>query len=800
MHIKNQLLYLHHCCINENYEMLKLLRITIFLIFPLAINAQIGTIQGKVIDEKGQKISNASVQIVGSGIACLTDSLGKFSLSKISLGQSRIEVKALGYYTVEKSISIKSKSFEIDFVLKEDSKTLVGVTVIAPTIERELLKLPENMTVVNTKPFYKTNQGVLDVLRRTSGIKIRTNGGYGARTDFYINGISGKQIKFFLDGVPLSALGETQSINIVPLEQTSRFEIHKGVIPIRLGSDALGGAINIVSRDDLKDYLDVSTSVSSFNTTKNNLNIRKFIADNQYVGLSSTYNYAKNDYPILAEIPDEFGSPVFRNVKRFHNRYQFYNVKLSTGWINKPWANQFSMMIQTAETQDEIQNNVIMRQPYGQAKYGENSYGGLLKYVKRDLFKNIHVNTYLSYSKVKSAFSDTTLNVYNWDGLVVDKRFSGGEISTSGNLLNTKTDVLNTQQSVNWSPTKSFELSFSNSYQQFYRTGSDPFAFKFYGFDFYNNPQKMVKNITGLSTEMKFFKERLINISSIKHFYSRFSGNKLVDINYIPIEQKIENLGYNTAFTFFVNQDLFVKASYEKATRLPDETEAFGDLMLVKPNPTLVPELSDNYNLNLVYNSKFIDLEASLFYRNINQIIYLRTSQFYAQYQNLLNAISQGAEANVRIKPHKSLTLEGNVTFQDLRNRSNIDNAGINNERYFNARLPNIPYLFANGGITFQRDSLFHKKGHFQLYWNCNYVHDYYLYWEVDGDKSLKNSIPTQFINNLETSFTHYQSNISLSFGINNIFNNLLYDNFKIQLPPRNYHLKLRFYVSPKKN
>ena len=97
MHIKNQLLYLHHCCINENYEMLKLLRITIFLIFPLAVNAQTGTIQGKVIDEKGQKISNASVQIVGSGIACLTDSLGKFSLSKISLGQSRIEVKALGY-------------------------------------------------------------------------------------------------------------------------------------------------------------------------------------------------------------------------------------------------------------------------------------------------------------------------------------------------------------------------------------------------------------------------------------------------------------------------------------------------------------------------------------------------------------------------------------------------------------------------------------------------------------------------------------------------------------------------------
>ncbi|MCU0469220.1 MAG: TonB-dependent receptor [Arcicella sp.] len=775
------------------------LKVIFFIIFPLALNAQTGIIRGKVTDEKGQIIANASVQIVGSGIACLTDSSGSFILSKISLGQHKIEIKALGYFTIEKSISVNSRSVVLDLVLKETSKTLVGVTVIAPTLERELLRLPENMTVVNTTQFYKTNQGVLDVLRRTSGIKIRTNGGYGARTDFYINGISGKQIKFFLDGVPLSALGETQSINIVPLEQTSRFEIYKGVIPIRLGSDALGGAVNIVSRNDMKDYLDVSTSISSFQTTKNNLNVRKYITNNQYVEISSTYNYARNNYPVLAEVPDEFGSPVIKNVRRFHNRYQFYNTKLSTGWVNKPWADQFSIMAQMAETQDEIQNNVIMRQPYGQAKYGENLYGGLLRYTKRDLFKNIHVNTYLSYSNVKSAFTDTTLNVYNWEGLVVDKRFSGGEISTSGNLLKTKTDVLNTQQSINWTANKDFELSFSNSYQQFYRTGNDPFAFKFYGFDFYNNPQKMVKNITGLSTETKFFNERLINISSIKYFYSRFSGNKLVDINYFPIEQRIENLGYNTAFTFFINQDLFVKASYEKATRLPDETEAFGDLMLIRPNPTLIPELSDNYNFNLVYHSKFVDIEASLFYRNISQIIYLRTSQFYAQYQNLLNAISQGAEANIRLKPHKSITLEGNITVQDLRNRSNIDNAGINNERYFNARLPNVPYLFANGGITFQKDSLFHKTGHFQVYWNCNYVHDYYLYWEVDGDKSLKNSIPTQFVNNLETSFTHYKSNISFSFGVNNIFDNLLYDNFKVQLPPRNYHLKMRFYISPKR-
>ncbi len=108
--------------------------------------------------------------------------------------------------------------------------------------------------------------------------------------------------------------------------------------------------------------------------------------------------------------------------------------------------------------------------------------------------------------------------------------------------------------------------------------------------------------------------------------------------------------------------------------------------------------------------------------------------------------------------------------------------------------MPNVPYLFANGGFTARRDSVLQKSAHIQLYWNAGFVHDYYLYWAIDGDPSLKNRIPSQFVNHLGASIFHYKSGVSLAFDVNNLFDRRIYDNFKVQLPGRAYSVKLRIY------
>lgn len=47
-----------------------------------------------------------------------------------------------------------------------------------------------------------------------------------------------------------------------------RIEVYKGVVPISLGGDALGGAVNIVTKQNMRKYIDASYSIGSFNTHK----------------------------------------------------------------------------------------------------------------------------------------------------------------------------------------------------------------------------------------------------------------------------------------------------------------------------------------------------------------------------------------------------------------------------------------------------------------------------------------------------------------------------------------------------
>ena len=62
-------------------------------------------------------------------------------------------------------------------------------------------------------------------------------------------------------------------------------------------------------------------------------------------------------------------------------------------------------------------------------------------------------------------------------------------------------------------------------------------------------------------------------------------GYAIENLNYIPNKQSASNFGVSQSFKYQINPDILAKASYEYATRLPDEIELFGDYTLVKPNP-----------------------------------------------------------------------------------------------------------------------------------------------------------------------------------------------------------------------
>merc|ERR1711991_343086 len=93
--------------------------------------------------------------------------------------------------------------------------------------------------------------------------------------------------------------GSSLSLNNFSANLIERIEVYKGVVPIRLSSDALGGAINIVTGNIQESYLDASYSIGSFNTHMVSLN-GQFYDDTTgiFARVRSFYNYSDNNYEV----------------------------------------------------------------------------------------------------------------------------------------------------------------------------------------------------------------------------------------------------------------------------------------------------------------------------------------------------------------------------------------------------------------------------------------------------------------------------------------------------------------------
>ena len=126
--------------------------------------------------------------------------------------------------------------------------------------------------------------------------------------------------------------GSSLNMGDIPVNMIERIDVYKGVVPVWLGTDALGGAVNIITNKQ-KDFLDLSYSYGSFNTHKASLNFSRTNPKNGFTLRGNTFlNYSDNNYKVWVPITNSNNVIVdTANVERFHDRYQSATVKLEAG-------------------------------------------------------------------------------------------------------------------------------------------------------------------------------------------------------------------------------------------------------------------------------------------------------------------------------------------------------------------------------------------------------------------------------------------------------------------------------------
>jgi len=122
------------------------------------------------------------------------------------------------------------------------------------------------VTVVDASAPSARAASVAELVERQAGIQLRSRGGLGAFTAVSLRGSEANEVAVFLDGVPLNrAAAGVIDLAQLPADGLERIEIYRGVPPVDLGGEVIGGAIHLVSRRGARrPQLRVSTGGGSF--------------------------------------------------------------------------------------------------------------------------------------------------------------------------------------------------------------------------------------------------------------------------------------------------------------------------------------------------------------------------------------------------------------------------------------------------------------------------------------------------------------------------------------------------------
>jgi outer membrane receptor protein involved in Fe transport len=688
---------------------------------------------------------------------------------------------------------------------------LEEVMISAPSLSRTVAQQAIRATVVDIKDARAQPATLTDVMNRSAGVRIRQTGGLGAETSVMLNGFGGKSIRYFKDGVPTDYLGAAFNFSIVPVNMIERVEVYKGVLPVSLGADALGGAVNIVSRQaGGRRTVDVAYQYGSFNTHRASVNVRTQTRDGRFFGgMDAFFNHSDNDYRASVPVVDTETAVAHVGKRRlFHNRFTNGYAEIYAGVANRPWADNLRIGLTAFHIARQHNYGSSMEQPFGAATGGMYSVIPTLKYVKSMFDNRLKAEQFFAVNTLHTHTTDTARGRYDWNGVFTPVASRAGEISTEGSLLKLRYSNFTSRShiSLNIHPAHTLELNVV--YTGVKRTGEDPRGIKFQQTDIddLNRPATLSKIVAAAGLKSFFSGEKLSNNLFVKYFSSRAKGLEMSAITTYEQEYELRanRIGAGEALKYSFGRHLFARLSGESAVRLPEQEEFFGNGDFILSNFALLPERSYNFNLGIhAEKPELFAAECNLFYRRTYDMILLINTGLLAQYKNVDKVKGVGLELDARYSACRWLNLSANMTFQDFRL------FGQSDPTYEGARLRNTPFFFANTGINTDFGNLFKRSDRLSAYWYYHFVREYYLnyiprshepggwlgLWGKPKVNVASQIIPDQQMHTVGCLWQSPGRMLALSLEIKNIFDAEVFDNYRIQNAGRSFHVKINVHL-----
>ena len=760
-------------------------------------------VRGRITDESGRPVPQAVVAVRGTGQHTVSDSAGVYRLAHLT-GQQALTASAIGYRQLTHVLKASADSVVVlDFRLFPLQNALHEVEITAGRVGR-LRHSAYNTIAIDTRALQNTTKTLSDALAAAPGVKVRETGGVGSDMNVSLDGFSGKHVKVFIDGVPQEGVGSAFGLNNIPVNFARHIEVYKGVVPVTFGTDAIGGVINVVTETPQAGWhVDGSYAGGSFNTHKSTLNWHRTWQSGWKLEMSAFQNYSDNNYTITAPVKDlSNGSIDFRHperVRRFHDTYHNEALTVRGGVINRPWADRLLLGFTLAGMHKDLQTGVRQEVVYGEKYRFGHSFMPSLQYAKRNLLHNrLDLTLTANYNRNLTTNVDTSAYAFNWRGQSVPRNSPGEQ-----NYLHLRydDDNWNTGLDARFRLDARSLFTFHHSFGRFDRNATSLLARE--------NEKAPIgrgttKHISGLS--YLYTPNARWNVTTFGKFYHLHVSGPVstsdLQEKFVRKSHQLGFFGFGGAGTYRFSPHWQGKLSYERACRLPNVDELFGDDDLESGSVTLQPEQSHNVNLNISYTLRsgmhHLLVELGGIFRDTRDyiqrnVINVGGGRFGASYVNFGRVRTYGLNSSLRYDLGHRLSAGANFTYMDVRDNMPLAQDGVTRNYGYGDRMPNLPYLFGDADLTLRWPLNSSRSRVFSLTYDTQYLHSFTFYSSRFGANKGEYVVPAQLSHNLNATLTLADERYAVSLEARNFTDKRLYDNFSLQKAGRAFYAKVRF-------
>lgn len=591
----------------------KLSLMMVALLFSFAMYAKSGVVKGSVLS-KGEPVPGCFIQLKGlSKQGAVSDASGNFTIENVPTGDYTLVVSCLGFHTSEPTIKVKAGTNNLaPITLEDDLLNIEEVVVTGTRNEVSIYKAPVIVSKISPTLFKSTQSlSLSEGLAFSPGLRVETNCQNCGFSQLRMNGLEGAYSQILINSRPIySALVGVYGLDMIPANMIDRVEVVKGGGSAMYGGNAIGGTVNIITKDPLTDSFEfgINQAFTDMSRADRTLTVNgNIVSDDLNRGIS-IFGFNRNRKPWDA---NDDGFSELTKLKNntfgfdaFWNTSERGKLKVNMHSINefRRGGNKFHLKPHETDITEQLDHKILS----GSASFEQYSNNYKHKFS---------IYTSVQDTKRKSYYGGGGRVLKEGDTLTEDDR-------TALNSYGNSKDISSASGlQYTYDISKKFTLSAGAEYQ--FNEVND----KMQG---YNRSIDQKVNTLGsyLQLEVKPV-EALTLLIGGRYDHVDIDGKYTFDTEKFNIDKPLDVFVPRFSAMYDVSEVIKLRASYAQGYRAPQAFDedlhietVGGSAVFVQLSPNLKTEKSDNITASFNYTKSVGDFQTNIvvegFYTKIN--------------------------------------------------------------------------------------------------------------------------------------------------------------------------------------